>query len=84
MAAILHLGNVDFKGNSHSHSSFEDPSQAETIAKVYIIYFGVVCNRKYFVVKNNSKIFSILNFSISLKNSLKFNIVQTNNMHMCM
>lgn len=34
VAAILHLGNVDFKGNSQGHGNFEDPSQAHTVAKL--------------------------------------------------
>ena len=34
MAAILHLGNLEFKGSGHIQASFEDPEQARTVAKV--------------------------------------------------
>ena len=36
MAAILHLGNLEFKGNGQTQSSFEDPEQARVVAKVHI------------------------------------------------
>ena len=35
MGAILHLGNLEFRGNGQTQASFEDPEQAHTVAKVY-------------------------------------------------
>ena len=35
MAAILHLGNLEFKGSGNQNlASFEEPEQAHTVAKV--------------------------------------------------
>ena len=39
VAAILHLGNLEFKGTGHQGlASFEEPDQARTVAKVYTNY----------------------------------------------
>ena len=38
VAAVLHLGDLEFKGNGQTHASFQDPEQALTVAKVYTIH----------------------------------------------
>ena len=35
MGAILHLGNLEFRGNGQTQASFEQPEQAHTVAKVH-------------------------------------------------
>ena len=37
VAAVLHLGDLEFRGNGQTHASFQDPEQALTVAKVYTI-----------------------------------------------
>ena len=37
VAAILHLGNLEFRGNGGTPASFQDEEQARTVAKVYTI-----------------------------------------------
>jgi myosin-1 len=34
VAAVLHLGDLEFKGNGQTHASFQDPEQALTVAKL--------------------------------------------------
>ena len=36
MAAILHLGNLEFRGNGQTQASFQDEEQARTVAKVRV------------------------------------------------
>ena len=48
MAAILHLGNLEFRGNGQTMADFQDPAQARTVAKVRInMYVYNVCIPKH-------------------------------------
>ena len=51
VAAILHLGNLEFKGNGQTQASFQDLEQARTVAKVthiiHVNYASGLCTKEY-------------------------------------